>query len=91
MQYIKGSSDLMIAWYDAMNTTGSVGYQNQLDDLNAPFLQEGDTSTSDGMFLNYGWNGTLLANSTVKRWTSGEILMTSMPVSMSSLTATTPA
>jgi endo-beta-N-acetylglucosaminidase D len=63
MQYIKGTSDLMVAWYDAMNTTGSVGYQNQLNDFNAPFFQEGDTPTSDGMFLNYGWNGTLLSNS----------------------------
>ena len=66
MQYMKANSDLMVAWYDAMNITGSVGYQNQLDDLNAPFLQEGDTLTSDGMFLNYGWNSTLLANSRAK-------------------------
>jgi len=63
MKYIKNSSNLTVVWYDSMITTGSISYQNQLDNLNAPFFSDADGVVSDAMFLNYNWNSGLLSSS----------------------------
>lgn len=77
IQYIHTKDPgLTVEWYDAMNTSGSVGYQNQLDGSNNPFFeQSGKTGTankvSDSVFLNYGWSTSSLNNSAGLATTDG--------------------
>ena len=47
-----------LIWYDAMLTSGTVSWQNELNGNNSVFLQDGNTRTSDGMFINFFWNGS---------------------------------
>lgn len=52
-----------LTWYDSMLPSGSVSWQNQLNDRNAKFFQEGNTKVSDSIFLNFWWNADMLRNS----------------------------
>lgn len=56
-----------VMWYDAMTPTGAVGWQNRLNTVNSPFLQDdadGDsangfeTRVSSSMFINFFWNSS---------------------------------
>ncbi len=50
---------LYIQWYDSINNNdGTLIYENEFTDINAPFVydQETDTQYSDSIFLNYWWN-----------------------------------
>ncbi|MGY0230298.1 endo-beta-N-acetylglucosaminidase [Longispora urticae] len=40
-----------VIWYDAMNTTGHIGWRGRLDELNAPYF-----ATSDTMFVDFRWD-----------------------------------
>src|SRR4051794_1926818 len=40
LEYFQAHSNLLITWYDAMNATGGVGWQNQLDAQNQMFFQD---------------------------------------------------
>ncbi|MDN3358535.1 hypothetical protein, partial [Actinomadura sp. DC4] len=56
---------LRFIWYDAMNSTGQVGWQNALNASNAMFFQASGTRVSDSMFLNFWWTaGTLSSSAT---------------------------
>ena len=63
MIYIQENSDLHIQWYDAMTESGGISWQNALNDNNDWYFQHGSNLVSQWMFLNFGWNGTGLANS----------------------------
>ncbi len=63
LEYFQAHSNLKITWYDAMNATGGVGWQNQLDAQNQMFFQDGATLVSDNFFLNFNWTATRLSNS----------------------------
>ncbi|MDZ4992471.1 endo-beta-N-acetylglucosaminidase [Clostridium perfringens] len=57
LEYIREKDpDIVIGWYDSMVSTGNVSYQDALNDINAPFFQNGDTKTTDQFFLNYNWS-----------------------------------
>ncbi len=48
---IKANPEYLLLWYDSLNEkTGSVNYQNRIDNLNLDFL-----NLTDYFFLNYGW------------------------------------
>lgn len=53
-----------IHWYDSMLLDGSVKWQNELNEHNAPFLQDGKQPISDAMFINYWWNADMVEAST---------------------------
>ena len=63
LEYFQAHSNLKITWYDAMNATGGVGWQNQLDAQNQMFFQDGSTLVSDNFFINFNWNATRLTSS----------------------------
>jgi endo-beta-N-acetylglucosaminidase D len=62
MQYLTeiAPQEMEIHWYDSMLLDGSVKWQNQLNDKNAPFLQDQEQRMSDAMFMNYWWNADMV-------------------------------
>ncbi|MFG2287472.1 endo-beta-N-acetylglucosaminidase [Streptomyces sp. NPDC048595] len=54
---------LRITWYDAMNTTGQVGWQGALDELNRPFFQDAAGPVADSLFVDFRWSAGRLADS----------------------------
>lgn len=54
-----------IMWYDSMTNSGSISWQNQLNDRNKMFMvDDAGNKVSDSMFLNFWWSyGNLLRNS----------------------------
>ncbi|MFE5735611.1 endo-beta-N-acetylglucosaminidase [Streptomyces celluloflavus] len=54
---------LRITWYDAMNTTGQVGWQGALNARNQPFFQDGSGPVADSMFVDFRWSAQRLADS----------------------------
>lgn len=52
-----------VMWYDAMTLSGSVGWQNRLNTLNSPFVQNDEDNNgsfeqrvSSTIFINFFWN-----------------------------------
>ncbi len=43
--------DSLVIWYDAVTTEGKLSWQNELNDLNAPFFD-----ACNGIFINYMWD-----------------------------------
>ncbi|OBZ07706.1 S-layer homology domain-containing protein [Bacillus sp. FJAT-26390] len=56
---------MQMQWYDAMNSTGAVGWQRQLNNNNAMFVED-NGRVSDSMFIDFSWNQTGLNNSRAK-------------------------
>ncbi|MGW7100878.1 endo-beta-N-acetylglucosaminidase [Streptomyces sp. NPDC054838] len=54
---------LRITWYDAMNSTGSVGWQGELDALNQEFFEDRAGRVADTMFVDFRWTARSLAAS----------------------------
>ncbi|MFI6767381.1 endo-beta-N-acetylglucosaminidase [Streptomyces sp. NPDC050355] len=54
---------LRITWYDAMNTTGRVGWQGALNELNRPFFQDAAGPVADSLFVDFRWSAGRLADS----------------------------
>ncbi|MEU9250485.1 endo-beta-N-acetylglucosaminidase [Streptomyces sp. NPDC048270] len=54
---------LRITWYDAMNTTGRVGWQGALNELNQEFFEDRAGRVSDTMFVDFRWTPQTLAAS----------------------------
>ncbi|GAA0310886.1 hypothetical protein GCM10010302_57020 [Streptomyces polychromogenes] len=54
---------LRITWYDAMNSTGAVGWRGALDELNREFFEDRAGRVSDTMFVDFRWTPGSLAAS----------------------------
>ncbi|MGW1378890.1 endo-beta-N-acetylglucosaminidase [Streptomyces sp. NPDC002446] len=54
---------LRITWYDALNTTGQVGWQGALNELNRPFFQDAAGPVADALFVDFRWSARRLAES----------------------------
>ncbi|MER6450207.1 endo-beta-N-acetylglucosaminidase [Streptomyces venezuelae] len=54
---------LRTTWYDAMNTTGRVGWQGALNPLNQEFFEDRSGKVSDTMFVDFRWTPDTLAAS----------------------------
>ncbi|MFT5757619.1 MAG: endo-beta-N-acetylglucosaminidase D [Alteromonadaceae bacterium] len=67
MRYLTEISpeQMEIHWYDSMLLDGSVKWQNELNTNNSAFFQgiNQQERYSDAMFMNYWWDGEMVANS----------------------------
>ncbi|WP_371618214.1 endo-beta-N-acetylglucosaminidase [Streptomyces sp. NBC_00454] len=54
---------LRITWYDAMNSTGAVGWQGALNGLNQEFFEDRRGKVADTMFVDFRWTPAKLAAS----------------------------
>ncbi|MGW0365134.1 endo-beta-N-acetylglucosaminidase [Streptomyces sp. NPDC002990] len=54
---------LRITWYDAMNTTGRVGWQGALNALNQEFFEDRAGKVADTLFLDFRWTPQKLESS----------------------------
>lgn len=54
---------LRITWYDAMNSTGRVGWQGALNALNQEFFEDRAGPVADTMFVDFRWTPQTLASS----------------------------
>ncbi|WP_328928000.1 endo-beta-N-acetylglucosaminidase [Streptomyces sp. NBC_00190] len=54
---------LRITWYDAMDTTGRVGWQGALNELNQEFFEDRAGKVADTMFVDFRWTPQSLAAS----------------------------
>ncbi|MFG2987059.1 endo-beta-N-acetylglucosaminidase [Streptomyces sp. NPDC048258] len=54
---------LRITWYDAMDTTGRVGWQGALNELNQEFFEDRAGKVADTMFVDFRWTPQTLAAS----------------------------
>ncbi|MET9605514.1 endo-beta-N-acetylglucosaminidase [Streptomyces sp. NPDC006512] len=54
---------LRITWYDAMNITGSVGWQGALNALNQEFFEDRAGKVADTLFVDFRWTQETLAAS----------------------------
>ncbi|MEU9178792.1 endo-beta-N-acetylglucosaminidase [Streptomyces sp. NPDC048550] len=54
---------LRITWYDAMNSTGRVGWQGALNQLNQEFFEDRAGRVADTMFVDFRWTQQTLAAS----------------------------
>ena len=55
--------EMEIHWYDAQLIDGTVRWQNELNEKNAPFFGHKTAPTSDAIFLNYWWNKKMVQSS----------------------------
>ncbi|MFF5807000.1 endo-beta-N-acetylglucosaminidase [Streptomyces sp. NPDC012746] len=54
---------LRITWYDAMNSTGRVGWQGALNALNQEFFEDRAGRVADSVFVDFRWTPRSLAAS----------------------------
>lgn len=54
---------LRITWYDAMNSTGRVGWQGALNALNQEFFEDRSGKVADSLFVDFRWSARSLAES----------------------------
>ncbi|MCX5193957.1 endo-beta-N-acetylglucosaminidase [Streptomyces sp. NBC_00249] len=54
---------LRVTWYDAMNSTGRVGWQGELNALNQEFFEDRAGKVADSMFVDFRWTPERLAAS----------------------------
>ncbi|MCY0954799.1 endo-beta-N-acetylglucosaminidase [Streptomyces sp. H27-S2] len=54
---------LRTTWYDAMNSTGRVGWQGALNELNQEFFEDRTGPVSDTLFVDFRWTPERLASS----------------------------
>ncbi|MFD9570588.1 endo-beta-N-acetylglucosaminidase [Streptomyces sp. NPDC059982] len=54
---------LRTTWYDAMNSTGKVGWQGALNALNQEFFEDRTGTVTDSVFVDFRWTARSLADS----------------------------
>ncbi|MFG2879076.1 endo-beta-N-acetylglucosaminidase [Streptomyces sp. NPDC048337] len=54
---------LRITWYDAMDSTGRVGWQGALNELNQEFFEDRRGPVADTVFVDFRWTARTLADS----------------------------
>ncbi|QHC24226.1 endo-beta-N-acetylglucosaminidase [Streptomyces sp. GS7] len=54
---------LRITWYDAMDSSGRVGWQGALDERNREFFQDAAGPVADTLFVDFRWSARSLADS----------------------------
>ncbi|MFE2285136.1 endo-beta-N-acetylglucosaminidase [Streptomyces sp. NPDC059443] len=54
---------LRITWYDAMNSTGGVGWQGALNEFNQEFFEDRRGKVADTLFVDFRWTPAKLAAS----------------------------
>ncbi|MGW6691494.1 endo-beta-N-acetylglucosaminidase, partial [Streptomyces sp. NPDC054961] len=54
---------LRVTWYDAMNSTGQVGWQGALNELNQEFFEDRRGKVADTVFVDFRWTPAKLAAS----------------------------
>ncbi|HOA17695.1 MAG TPA: discoidin domain-containing protein [Fervidobacterium sp.] len=63
MEYFKEKApDLILFWYDAMNNTGEVAWQGELNETNVSFLMDNGKRVADYMFIDFGWISSKMPN-----------------------------
>ncbi|MES2921652.1 MAG: hypothetical protein V4819_08900 [Verrucomicrobiota bacterium] len=55
--------NLKIMWYDAMNESGGVGWQDRFNTQNDLFMKDGANPVSHSMFIDFGWSQSGIAAS----------------------------
>ncbi len=65
------TANMEIMWYDAMTTSGSVGWQGALNSNNLALFQNGSTLESNSMFLDFRWTSSTLTSSASNATTAG--------------------
>lgn len=50
--------NLKIMWYDAMNESGGVGWQDRFNSSNDLFMKDGSNPVSHNMFIDFGWSSS---------------------------------
>lgn len=56
IKYFKEKApDLILFWYDAMNNTGEIVWQGELNETNVVFLKGEEKKLSDYMFVDFRW------------------------------------
>ncbi len=50
--------NLKVMWYDAMNESGSVGWQDRFNTQNDLFMKDGANPVSHSMFIDFGWSAS---------------------------------
>ncbi|MEU8438483.1 endo-beta-N-acetylglucosaminidase [Streptomyces sp. NPDC029216] len=54
---------LRVTWYDAMDSTGAVGWRGALDALNQEFFEDREGRVADTMFVDFRWTPESLVSS----------------------------
>ncbi|WP_409345558.1 endo-beta-N-acetylglucosaminidase [Paenibacillus sp. MBLB4367] len=60
---MKARAPFHLQWYDAVLPDGSLNYQNQFNDKNAPWITDNGQPVNSSMFVNYAWSDTRLLSS----------------------------
>ncbi len=55
--------NLKVMWYDAMNESGSVGWQDRFNTQNDLFMKDGVNPVSSSLFIDFGWSASGIAAS----------------------------
>ncbi|APT75998.1 glycoside hydrolase [Marinitoga sp. 1135] len=56
LKYIKEKAPWMkIIWYDAMNNTGEINWQGELNQKNIVFIKNNNKKISDAIFIDFRW------------------------------------
>lgn len=62
-ELLKLNSSAELHWYDSNYVFGNPSYDNCLDESNSRMFQYNDQTVSDGFFMNYAWDESLLQSS----------------------------
>ncbi|GAA2000941.1 hypothetical protein GCM10009799_30240 [Nocardiopsis rhodophaea] len=66
LRHMRAASALRVCWYDSMTTSGTIAWQNRLNDANEPFFHDAGTPVAHTMFLNFDWTADGLADSAAR-------------------------
>ncbi|MEY9894515.1 endo-beta-N-acetylglucosaminidase D [Catenulispora sp. MAP5-51] len=67
----KAPAGFHLQWYDAMLPNGDLGYQNEFNAANSPWIRNGGTRVCDSIFVNYWWDSAKCETSRTRAKTLG--------------------